>query len=185
MGGPVEYFEKWTPQYIITGHSSLFWTLWLQGIEQIPQNIGFTFMWAGIMSALYFLNIIRVHTVTKAVWYLFIIFFLGIMLITLRIYNLNLHRHYIDLFYFSLLLIPAIALIKSKDVKFNLLFSLILLTFAMTSIAGSDCGLRKVFSLPLFPLALSILFSYNFKTIKQLYLLASLSLAMIAVPFLL
>lgn len=164
------FIASWSSDNYITGHSSLTDVLFLQVWTRYPISLRYFYMWGGIFAATCYLNKIEITRFWKYTVIAFISFSIVALWLVIRVTSDDTNSYMIDLFYFSVALIPAIAIYRHSQVRHSVLLSLTLIAFALVSYVGSDCGLYKILCMPLMPVVLADLVKYRLHSIREFYL---------------
>ena len=170
-GGVENFIKVWNPENVITGHKSIFGMVVSQFWGYYPTVFGYIAIWIGLYASVWFIY----RTLKESKWRVLAIIVIGFTLLTfllvVRATTHDAHRYGIEVFLFTIILIPMIALYKNKPMKFPILLSLTLLAYSAVSFVGSDCGLAKLLSLPLMPLAFAELYRYRIPSVKAFYVM--------------
>ncbi len=172
----------WLPENYITGHSSISDVLFLQLWSRYPVSMRYFFMWGGIFSMIFFLNISGISKVWKYASLGVITFLVTALWLVIRITSNDNNSYPIDIFYFSTALVTAYAIIKHSEVRYSILVSFTLLAFALVSYVGSDCGLSKILCMPLMPIALDELYRYKSHSLNEFYLTLAIVVGICYLP---
>ncbi|MCM1356493.1 MAG: hypothetical protein NC212_08835 [Staphylococcus sp.] len=182
-GSPSLFLEAWSADNYITGHSSLYDVMFMQVWERYPISLRYFFMWGGVFSAIYFLNVTdAIIPKLRKLFIAFITLLIIAMLLVIRVTRAEITSYPIEVFLFTLALVVATAIHHHGDIRKSALFSLTLLGFALVSYVGSDCGLSKMLCMPLMPLALAPLLKSHSKSINDFYVMLTVVVALCYIP---
>lgn len=165
------YIESWNPDNIISNHSNFISLLLGQAISQLPVNIRYLLMWVGCFATVYYIVKVSKSAKTRALCLFGLLAVLVSVIVLVRFTTTDTHKFNIEIFYFSVFIIPLISIYKKQDIRQAVIYSLILFAFAMVTYGGTDAGLHKILSVPLIPLALAFLFRFRSDALKYFYML--------------
>lgn len=182
-GGFSGFIDAFNPENYITGHNSLTDVLFLQVWSRYPVSLRYFFMWGGVFATVCFINVYDISKKCKYLFLSIITFLIVALWLVIRVTSDDVNSYPIDIFYFSLTLIPAYAIIRhNHDIAKPVYFSLTLLGFALVSYVGSDCGLSKILCIPLMPIIFSRLEDYKSVSMRDFYIIISVCVLVCYIP---
>lgn len=181
-GGIDNFVHAWSPENYITGHGSFTDVLFMQVWTRYPISLRYFFMWGGVFAAVCYFRLIDINRLWRYAALGVITFSIIALWLVIRVTSDDTNSYPIDIFYFSVAMIPAIAMYKHSGIRHSVLLALTLLAYALVSYVGSDCGLYKILCMPLMPIALAELLKYRSRSVKEFYVIIATAIVICYVP---